>query len=318
MSRTSYLDFQDYLDAAGDAAKRTRTVTILLVVASVLTFVGWLNSLPDGWIAERLKTLSNAGVALTKEPDALDREDMKSLDYLKEKIGPRPTRYKDEKDQKNNVETKQYQQYKDQYKELYIALVRTYVDNTFTIRVPFFGISFDINYLGLLSGLGLVIVLILFRFTITRELQNLELSLEEARKRTSLWEFYHLVAMRQVLTIPPMETKRQSRFRSFIQELSAFIPKVICFLPLVVYAAVTYNDYRTSPAVGQKISESLTNSTLYKDYFFLLCILLLTIECYRRWGQVDRVWRDYWSKAKNEKAKSDQWSAALGGRASHE
>lgn len=297
MSRDSSLDFQDHLATAGDAAKRTRTVTIVLVVASVLTFVGWLNSLPDGWIAKRLKTLSTAGIALNKPPDAiLDADDIDSLAYLKEKIGPMPTRYKD------NEETEEYKHYKEQYKELYIAMVRTYVDNTFTIKVPFFGIGFDINYLGLLSGLGFVIILILFRFTITRELENLKLSLEEARKRTSLWEFYHLLAMRQVLTIPPMETKEQSKFRTFIQAFSVFIPKVICFLPLLVYAAVTWNDMRTARGIGNKISPLLTSFSLYQDYFFLLCILLFTIACYRRWGQVDEVWKDYWRRAKDEKS----------------
>ena len=142
MSQDSSLKFQDYLNATGDAARRTRTVIIVLVVASVLTFVGLLNSLPDGWVVERLKTLSKAGVALNKPPDAtLDTGDTESLDYLEKKIGPRPPRYKDDEDKKNNKETEQYKQYKEQYKELYIAMVRIYADNTFTIRVPFFGIG---------------------------------------------------------------------------------------------------------------------------------------------------------------------------------
>ena len=311
MSQDSSLKFQDYLDAAGDAAKRTRTVTIVLVVASVLAFVGLLNSLPDGWIVERLKTLSKAGVALNKPPDTImDTEDTRSIAYLEEKIGPKPPRYKDDEDKKNNIETEQYKQYKDQYKELYIAMVRIYADNTFTIRVPFFGIGFDINYLGLLSGLGFVIILILFRFSITRELDNLKLSFEVAKKRTSLWEFYHLLAMRQVLTIPPVETERESKFWAFIPKvipkvipkILAFIPKVICFLPLLVYAAVTWNDIRTSPQIGENISEALTKSVLIEDYIFLLFILLLTIACYIRWCQVDKVWEDYWNKAKKEKA----------------
>ena len=152
-----------------------------------------------------------------------------------------------------------------------------------------------------MSGLGFVIILILFRFSITRELDNLKLSFEVSKKRTSLWEFYHLLAMRQVLTVPPMETEEQSKFWAFIESL-AFIPKVICFLPLLVYAAVTWNDIRTAPGIGEKISESLTKSVLWEDYSFLLCILLLTIACYRRWRRVDKVWKDYWSKAKKEKA----------------
>lgn len=301
MSQDSSLNLQDYLDEAGDAARRTRAVTIVLVVASVLAFVGFLNSLPDGWIVGRLKTLSRAGVALNKPPDeALDAEDIRSLAYLEQKIGPKPPRYKDDGDKTNNKETQQYKQYEEQYKELYIAMVKTYVDNTFTIRVPFFGIGFDINYLGLMSGLGFVTILILFRFSISRELDNLKLSFEVAKKRTSLWDFYHLLAMRQVLTIPPMEMEGESRFWAFIESL-AFVPKVICFLPLAVYAAVTWNDIRTSYQIGEKISQSLTKSVLFEDYLFLLFILLLTIACYRRLGRVDKVWKHYWTKATKEK-----------------
>jgi hypothetical protein len=296
MGRDASLDFQDYLDAAGDAAKRTRTVTIVLVVASVLTFVGFLNSLPNGWIAERLKTLGKAGVALNKKPDSWDEEDKKSLAYLKEKLGPIPERYADPK--KQDVETHEYEQYKDQYKELYVAMVRTYADNTFTIRVPFFGIGFDINYLGLLSGLGFVIILTLFRFCITRELDNVKLSFQVAKKRTALWEFYHLLAMRQVLTIPPMEIERKFKLWSFI---IATIPKLICFLPFVIYAFLTWNDVRTSHPVGENISKTLTDRSLYSDYFFLLLILLFTVACYWRWTRVDKVWNEYWGKAQEER-----------------
>ena len=298
MGREASLDFQDYLDAAGEAAKRTRTVTIVLVVASVLTFVGVLDSLPNGWIAKRLKTLSKAGVALNKASDSWDAEDTRALSYLQEKLGPIPKRYENADAQKQNLETDQYKQYKDQYKELYVAMVRTYADNTFTIRVPFFGIGFDINYLGLLSGLGFVIILILFRFSITRELDNVKLSFQVAKRRTALWEFYHLLAMRQVLTIPPMDPEGQFKFWSFIV---ALIPKLICFLPFLVYALLTWNDIRTSRQIGENISKALTNSTLYSDYGFLALILLFTIACYRRWARVDKVWNDYWGKAQKER-----------------
>jgi hypothetical protein len=287
MNNKSTLDFEDYLEAAGDAAKRTRTVILVLVVASVLTFVGLLNSLSDTWMAKRVQTLSKAGIALTKPPDALDEDDNKALGYLQEKIGLAPSKYREGK------ETDEYKEYKKHYDELYIGMVRAYVENTFTIRVPFFGIAFDINYLGLLGGLGFVIILVLFRFTITRELDNLKLSFEEAQARTQLWQFYHLLAMRQVLTTPPMKQKKRSKFMQFI-------PKMICFLPLIVHAIVTANDFSTSRIIGEKISEALTKGILYEDSFFLVSIIILTIACYRRWKRIDVVWNEYWIKAKEE------------------
>jgi len=289
MKQDLSLDFQDYLDAAGDSAKRTRTIIIVLVVASVLIFVGWLNSLPNTWMAERIQALGRAGIALTKSPGALEKDDLESISYLEKKIGPVPPKYN------NGKESDQYQQYMKHYNELYIAMVRAYVDNTFTIRVPFFGTAFDTNYLGLLGGFGFVIILILFRFSITRELDNVKLSFDEAREGTQLWRLYHLLAMRLVLTIPLMKEKKRSRFL-------AFVPKTICFLPLIVHAIVTLNDFYTSNIIGKKISEALTNGTLSEDCFFLVGIIVLTIACYRRWRQIDVVWDDYWIMAVDEEA----------------
>src|SRR5947209_3413915 len=48
-------DIKDYIDAATDAAKRTRTVTIVLVVASVMVFIGFWNSAQWSWAHDRLK-----------------------------------------------------------------------------------------------------------------------------------------------------------------------------------------------------------------------------------------------------------------------
>ena len=124
---------------------------------------------------------------MEKPENSWNSDDTRALSYLQEKLGPIPERYEKAGQQKwtgdaqeQRVETAEYKEYREQYKELYIAMVRTYADNTFTIRVPFFGIGFDINYLGLLSGLGFVIVLVLFRFSITRELDNVKLSFRVA------------------------------------------------------------------------------------------------------------------------------------------
>lgn len=104
------LNLQDYLDATSDSAKRTRTVLVALVVACVLAFAGFLNSLGGSWMLSRVHSFS----------------DPKS-EYVVNKLGFTPVSEQD-----------------DRYKEFYTAVVRAYVDNAFTIRVPFFGFTFDV------------------------------------------------------------------------------------------------------------------------------------------------------------------------------
>src|SRR5206468_12598531 len=71
------------------------------------------------------------------------------------------------------------------YLEFWAAVARTYVDNSWVIRVPFFGFSFDVNDLGLLGGIGFLTILVCLRFCLSRELNNLRLSFDVARDRKS-------------------------------------------------------------------------------------------------------------------------------------
>ena len=49
------LTTKDYLEAATESSKRTRLITIVLVVSTVLTFVGLLNSNPKAWTIGRIQ-----------------------------------------------------------------------------------------------------------------------------------------------------------------------------------------------------------------------------------------------------------------------
>ena len=53
------LGIRDYLEASTDASKRTRTITIVLAVASVLAFTALLNSLQSQWMHRRMLKLGD-------------------------------------------------------------------------------------------------------------------------------------------------------------------------------------------------------------------------------------------------------------------
>ena len=199
------LRIQDYLDASGDATKRTRRVLLTMVVASVIASVGVLNSLPNSWQKARLKklwTLDDSYVTdLINTPAPADKI------------------------------------YQFRYQQLFAAVSRSYAETT-SIQIPFFGIAIDINDLGLLCGFSFVIILIWFWLCVRSEIENLNLSFMESRKLHQLPDFYRLLAMRQVLIIPWVPGRTRNRFYWVV-------PLLICALPAVTYAGVLAADLAT-------------------------------------------------------------------------
>jgi hypothetical protein len=270
------LDLQDYLDATSDASKRTRTVLIVLVAASVLSLAGFLNSLKASWMLSRLHNI--------QVPES---------EYVVDKLGFE-TKNADDK----------------RYLEFYAAVSRAYVESAFTIRVPFFGFSFDVNDLGLISGLGFTVILVLLRFSIRSEIVSLKLSFKaaaaEAKKDpTRLALFYDLLAMRQVLTMPHVEDSTKGWVEPGSLILQA-LSKLLCFVPAVIYTLVAFHDFSTL-SIGGVLDRTRTIYLIGYTPIFLIVIFALSIWCFIRWRDIDKLWVKYWNEVKPT-------SAPYGGR----
>lgn len=256
------LDLQDYLEATSDAAKRTRTVLIALVVGAVLTVAGLLNSLGASWMLARVHDFRN--------PQA---------PYVESKLGYQP---KDENDPR--------------YQQFYTALARSYVENAFTVRVPFFGFTFDVNDLGLLAGLGFIVILLLLRFSLRSEIISLRLSFKavaDAADVKKLATFYDLLAMRQVLTMPHVEVPSEN-WASRTNRILRVTAKSLCFVPAIVYTFVALHDYSTL-GIGIELSKPRTDILKLYTVCFWLIIVALGVWCFRRWLEIDRLWERYWT-----------------------
>jgi len=256
------LDLKDFLEATTDSSRRTRTTLIVLVVACVLAFAGFLNSLPTGWMLQRVQAVSDPAGA-----------------YVERKLGVRGE-LTDER-----------------YRSLQGAITRAYVDNALAVRVPFFGITFDINDLGLIAGFAFITVLTLLRFGIRTETVSLRLAFKAATEvargdRRQLETFYDLLAMRQVFTLPPLEDARTHWVASRPRVLR-MIPKLICFLPVAVYSLVAVHDYATL-SVGSAISPLHARILLAYTAVFWLVIVALSLWCFLRLVTIDELWEEYW------------------------
>ncbi|HET8799320.1 MAG TPA: hypothetical protein VFO89_16645 [Thermoanaerobaculia bacterium] len=267
--RDKSLEMQDYLDASGDASKRTRNIHFVMVIASVLIFAGLVNSLRSSWMLARLQASNDI-----------------DSPYVVSKIGKPPAG--------PSVTPEAIKSYEARYQEYYAALVVAYVENSFVIRVPVFGFTVDANDLGLIGGIGFVIILTVFLYSVTREVDNLSISFRVAEKlgREELSRFYDLLAMRQVFTVPLDETRPDARDRS---RFALWIPKAFCFAPLAVHLGVTVHDILTAD-IGHQLSNTHTTVLFLCEFFIALILFALTIRIVARLQQLDTIWTDNWAK----------------------
>jgi hypothetical protein len=283
MSERRQLDIEDYLEATGEASARSRNMVLFVAVASILAFAGLLNSLQSQWMLGRVQKLND-----------------EKGDYAVSKLGqyPAETGYKRLEDYKKAIANYEYR-----YQQLCSAIERAYVENAMTIRVPVLGFAFDVNDLGLLSGLGFAIILSCYRFFLSREVDNLRVSFAEAEDGGThiLDEYYRLLAMRQVFTVPMGEHVKRSFFLRVV-------PKAIAWLPLTVLLAVIGNDLHTL-----WIARELGWGHFVVNFAFtLLCIVVLIPLCISisvRLVRMDRIWLMCWQYLEVEKREAGSGSA---------
>jgi hypothetical protein len=256
------ININDYVTASSEAAKRTRSVTIVLMTASVLMFSGFLNSLQSNWKLQRLRALENI-----------------NSDYVKARLGPLPT----------PEDSANYSLYIDRYNQLYNGALKDYTDNVYTMRIPFFGIAIDINDLGSIGGLALVVILILYYASITREINNLRLSFKEAEAQGKLNSFYYLLAMRQVLTFPEMQGHRPS---IFLVKVSKFL----ILIPMLIIWMIVSNDFYTLTGARYLRDSPQLVITLTQEALYAVIVFFITQMSVKKLIQIDRIWDNYWNK----------------------
>ncbi len=269
-------EIQNYIEATSDAAKRTRANTIVLVVASVLIFIGWFNSLFWGWPIERVRQ------AFDPHDDAVYRGlDSDNRRALAARTNSQSTSDKNSPDSQAKAPADSYRM------ELQRSVVRSYVENVRFVRVPFFGIAFDVNDLGTIGGIGLITILLLLRYSLSREIKNLKISFREAKRHKELRYFYYALAMRQVLTVPPMKGEKVNR-------LLVLGPKVICVSPAFLFLLVVSNDYFTIFSFPNLFPVKYVARQLFIETVALAFIWWLSVRCWERQSHINGIWNHYW------------------------
>lgn len=250
------LDIQDFLDASRDAATRSRNAIYAIVIVTIVVFAGLLNSLQANWMKGRIADLRDpCGNYATKVLGACDQQH----------LNPGHTEV---------------------IIEFRRALLRSYVENTYSVRAPFFGVSFDINYLGIFSGISLCILMLLLRFCLSRENDNLRLGFIDAFKEGKAEAYYKLLSMSLVLTVPKSDYLT-------VSWLLRSGPKLIIILPAIVNTAVVLHDVATSD-IAKALSEVHFFIVFSCELFFGSLLYFLTYSVVVRLRRLDTYWDEQW------------------------
>lgn len=270
------VEIKHYLDATSEASKRTRTVTITMVITSVLIFGALINSLQHQWMLERIRAFYHQGSAYSRAKILPPHErDRFGIEF------DNPDAARDE------AYCAQYPEYCHQHNAFYDAMVRAYVENALSVRVPLFGFSIDVNDLGILGGVALVVILLMYRFCLTRELDNLRIVKRKAKSiQNQSAPFYDVLAMRQVFTIPMSADLTPDKFLTLT-------PKLIWFFPLIIQTTVTLHDVITF-SVGKAIHPGHNWVLIVVECLLLVLIGILTSMALTRIKRVDAEWHLWW------------------------
>jgi uncharacterized membrane protein YvlD (DUF360 family) len=181
------------------------------------------------------------------------------------------------------------------------SVMQMHTENRITLRVPILGVPLHINDLGLFGGITLIVILLLMRTSLSREIKNLGYSFKHALSNQMLDEFYDALARRQLFTIPHMEGEKRNRYLSKAPDV-VFIMAVLAYLTQVIYDAYTYYKFDRYHAELSGISKDfhlpVTMLIISLEWVLAFVIIILAARCMERHYYIYRLWDYYWHHLK--------------------
>lgn len=306
---------ETYLEAAGDASRRSRITVLIMVTACVLSLVGFWNSRQGSWIMKRIQVAQNAldwfsfpdslKKTISEEeiafPDSVKKEILNGLKHNRLPLGvelklpdairiqlSKGINFKSDDSTRSIIDqaaffiSQRNIRSKRQLQNMLDSLETARMQKVLIIEVPFFGVSFDLNDLGMVSGLTFLAIIMMLRFCLSRELRNLKYIFEVAKNQGAIAIYYDLLAMRQVFTVP--RAKEYPKSQPY-----ELLPKFLIFLPLGVHFVVIGHDL-FSIDYGRSISEGNTYFVTFMSILFFLLIMASTKACLKLWKEIDYEW----------------------------
>ncbi len=264
----------EYVNAAASSSARARTAIIVLAVATVLLAIEVRNT-SYSWIDERI-AVRNAALKVLETKN--DPQRLSSLIKGDADLYGRANLFLKNRNVDPNSEADQgaIKQELEDYRKVAIEQVSF-------VHIPFFGAIFDHNDIGMFAGFTFAVLLLWLRYSLARELTNLNLLFNHTDFGDNLKRCYELLAMQQVLTIPKVPN-------SPVRDRWRWMPKVLYCIPLVIYFAHLYFDFTSVFSVGQVLGTGKMWLLVISSMLFFILIFIFTFSCVKIALKVDEEW----------------------------
>jgi len=264
---------QQICEASNATSGSTRSVLYVLVLVNILALITVINTHKYNWTQARIAYWHNN---ITQ-----NRRDLKAC---KDSIAMQDTLMLNQKRLDN--------------------LLRNQVESYQTVRIPVLGNAFDVNNLGIVSGITFLVLLIILQFTLAREINNLKIALNAISERytdfanekefgsvlvlkpeedrdsflvsinyTRRQHHYDFLSMNEVFNLPPLKNSDYN--------YSSITHKIVMHMfwfPFFVYALILINDL-TTIRNGLEITPGYTIITFLLSVLFGIWIAWLSYIC---------------------------------------
>ena len=261
-------EFDYYVDAFIQSSNRVRYAIVTVTIASVLLAFGHHNASDGSWFNSRLALANRALHEKVWEIEG-------SMDDLPEDVRL-AKEWADGRGLRSEAQVMEHIK----------TLEEARTDRLILLQIPFFGVSHDVNDLGLLGGVALTILMLLLTFAMARQNENLYLSLWRIRRafedderagvkpgdrrgRANL--IYHTLAMSQQFSQPP--TLARWRLGKM-----ALLSPLLLLAPFVIQMFCYIHDLSTVQK-GMIINSEATIQSLVVQSASLVLVLMMTLVC---------------------------------------
>lgn len=279
------------IDATQGSSDRARWVLLTLQVTCIVIFMALWHETPFAWTYSRLQTAQAAVWLLdcgTNHPENADSAAAGSQDkhpechYIDTNGKPLDRPFSADEIRRAQRFLAEWRLPPEQAREQLKELQESMVNRAMNVSVPFLGITLDVNDLGLLGGASFLLLLVWFYYSLQREERNVA-ALFQATRDEDLSDVYELLAMTQVLTIPPRPAASPSRFWGKLPALLFWMPSLVQILVLLNDAETLYR----SIVVGRWFGVTEFAASL----LFLLAMVWTTSQCAAKSGEVFDHWQ---------------------------
>jgi len=295
----------------------TRTVIYVTVLVSIIAFIAVINTTRRSWTRARIQhanatllddeiSRGNTTARYRHSQDSLTQRYLSLKKIPGIDLSRLQVQYQGQ--QRRGSMKYQTQLFRDSVKldvdiDHYLSLSRSRFESDGRVSIPLMGNSFDVNNLGYIAGITFFVLLVMLRFTLAREKDNLKIAFDTISKRYPKGGdepvdynmqtiakvddsdlsvnflrrrfHYNSVSMSEIFNLPKLEVSRNLMQKT---KIGLLVKNHLFFSPYVVYTLILANDLTTFRR-GWESSPLLTIAAYTFGFFYWSAIAFLCESC---------------------------------------